>query len=61
MTIELEPADLHDPDLDDLAAKHDRYVNDLLDARDELIAARRTRCIALECIEYELQQLGVEL
>jgi hypothetical protein len=57
----LTPADLDDPDLDDLAAKHDRYVADLHAARDELLAQKRYRCIALELIEQELRELGEEL
>jgi len=61
VTHTLEPADLDDPDLDHLADTYDRYVQDLLDERAELIAQHRTRSIALECIEQDLWRLGVEL
>jgi len=61
MTHTLEPPDLEDPDLDDLTQKYDRHVQDLLHARDKLIAQHRTRSIKLECIEQDLMRLGVEL
>lgn len=57
----LEPADLDDPDLDHLAQTYDQYLQGLLDARDELLAQRRHRAIALEVIERELRMLGMEL
>ena len=61
MTHTLEPADLQDPDLEDAMSRYDRYVADLHAARDELIAAKRHRCIQLELIERELRMLGEEL
>jgi hypothetical protein len=61
MTHTLEPADLQDPDLEHRDEQYDRYVADLHAARDELIAQKRHRCIALEVIEQELMRLGEEL
>ena len=55
-----EPADLADPDLDNLTESYDQYVQGLLDARDELLDQRRHHCIKLECVERELRLLGVE-
>jgi hypothetical protein len=61
MTHTLEPADLQDPDLDHRDTAYDRYVADLHAARDELLAQKRYRCIALELIEQELMRAGEEL